>query len=285
VVLRNAITLSQLAAQVVLLVIPLLVSGCASCVDRAQFSGYLAEYNAKVGPHKAMYVNINTSNSGYDVGMAWADASLSTAEATAKERCVEYAQANGYVGQCIPFAVDDRLTGYDISDDFCGSSQNTFQEFQAMLSGANALRAASSGQPAYGAQMAALEREVAALRAQREQNQSTVTEPAQLQVPSGSKPSDTPPSTVATPASIAPTSISGADSASQCNSVLQRNLRQWCGAAQKQSDSVCSSARAEESCFEHAVQAMQGVCPKQLTTEYSQQAKAAGTTAAQVCNN
>ena len=78
---------------------------------------------------------------------------------------------------------------------------------------------------------------------------------------------------------VASTQNSGAD----CNSVLQQNFTEWCQIPN--TNSVCDKARAMEVCFEHAVQAMQGVCPQYLIQQYEQQVQGAQQTAQSVCAN
>lgn len=76
---------------------------------------------------------------------------------------------------------------------------------------------------------------------------------------------------------------SAQNSGNDCNAVLQQNFNEWCH--MPSTNSVCDKARAEEICFEHAVQAMQGVCPQYLIQQYEQQAQGAQQTAQSVCTN
>jgi hypothetical protein len=76
---------------------------------------------------------------------------------------------------------------------------------------------------------------------------------------------------------------SAQNSGTDCNAALQQSFNEWCHVPN--TNSVCDKARAEEICFAHAVQAMQGVCPQYLIQQYEQQAQGAQQTAQAVCTN
>lgn len=190
--LRTSVILPMLLAGA------LSLAGCASCLDENWFTAQVAKYGVAPGPHKAMYVNLNLDNPDISIGTSSAQDTVAGAEAMARASCESDRRQTGDIhGECVPYAVDNQLTGYDISNDFCGARSAQFQERMASLVGAvnavadqNQARASAialsqqasaiAQQQAQAvktrsAQTAALEQQIAALKSQMqriEQQQS-----------------------------------------------------------------------------------------------------------------